>query len=562
MKNYTIGIDFGTLSGRALLVDASDGREIASAVHDYADGVIDRHLPGSSLALAPDWALQNPADYLAVLRVTVPAVLRSSGIDPKDVKGIGIDFTACTFMPTRRDGTPLSMISHWTNRPHAWPKLWKHHASQAQADQVNAVARQRGEKWLPLYGGKISSEWAFPKMLQVLQEDPEVYAAADRFIEAGDWVVWQLTGRETRSACFAGYKCMVTDDGFPSNEYFAALDPRFADVVDTRLRRDFLQLGEAAGPLSQAGADLTGLCPGIAVAVANVDAHVTVPAVKVTGARRMVAIMGTSTCHMLIGESLQTVEGMCGVVHGGIVPGVYGYEAGQSCVGDGLGWFVEHAVPQRYHQEAQAAGVGIHRYLELEAARQSPGAHGLIALDWFNGNRSTLVDTDLSGMIIGMTLATRAPDIYRALIEATAFGTRTIVEAFERRGVAVDEYVAAGGLPEKNALLRQIYADVLGKPVRLAGSAQAPALGSAIYAAVAAGLYPDIQVAAERMGSIKEEVILPIPAHQAIYERLYDEYRTLYGYFGRGANNIMKRLKATRRNSGTVATSIAPLSSE
>lgn len=547
MSQYTIGIDFGTLSGRALLVDADTGHEIASAVHHYADGVIDTHLPGSNTPLPSDWALQNPADYLAVLRHTIPAVLKESGVNAIDVKGIGIDFTACTLLPTLSDGTPLSATAQWQGHPHAWTKLWKHHASQRQADQVNEVARQRGEKWLPRYGGKISSEWAFPKMLQVLQEAPEVYAAAQRFIEAGDWVIWQLTGRETRSACFAGYKCMVTDEGFPSNEYFAALDPRFADVVDTRLSRTFVQLGEQAGRLTDSAARMTGLGPGTAVAVANVDAHVTVPAVKVTGAGIMVAIMGTSTCHMLIGDSFQTVEGMCGVVRGGIIPGAYAYEAGQSCVGDGFAWFVENAVPASFFEAAKDSGLDIHTYLENEAAKQQPGEHGLVVLDWFNGNRSTLVDAELTGLIVGMTLTTRAPDIYRALIEATAYGTRTIIEAFEGKGLPVHEYVAAGGLPEKNKMLRQIYADVLGKPIRLSGSAQAPALGSAMHAAVAAGIYPDIQAAANTMGSIKDEIIHPIPAHQAVYNQLYAEYRTLYDTFGRGANDAMKRLKNIRR---------------
>jgi L-ribulokinase len=547
MRLFTIGVDYGTLSGRAVLVDTSNGQEVAGAVHEYPDGVIDTHLPRSDISLPPDWALQNPVDYLAVLRHAVPAVLAAAGVSPDQVLGLGVDFTACTILPTLRDGTPLSEIPRWQDHPHAWTKLWKHHSSQAQADQVNAVARQRGEKWLPLYGGKISSEWAFPKMLQVLQEAPDVYAAAERFIEAGDWVVWQLTGRETRSACFAGYKCMVTDDGFPTTDYFAALDPRFADVVDSRLSRTFAQLGQLAGRLTEDAAAMTGLRAGTAVAVANVDAHVTVPAVKVTTSGKMVAIMGTSTCHMLIGDSLQTVEGMCGVVRGGIIPEAYGYEAGQSCVGDGFSWFVENAVPSEYHHAAQDAGLSIQRHLEIEATKQQAGEHGLIALDWFNGNRSTLVDADLGGLIVGLTLATRAPDIYRALIEATAFGTRTIVEAFESQGLRVDEFIAAGGLPEKNALLRQIYANVLGKPLRLAGSAQAPALGSAIYAAVAAGLYPDIQTAAGRMGSIKDEVVLPVPEQQAVYNQMYQEYRTLYDCFGRGANDVMKRLKSMRR---------------
>ncbi len=551
MNQYTIGVDYGTLSGRALLVDVNNGREVASAVHDYADGVIDAFLPGGAVRLPPDWALQNPADYLDVLRHTIPAVLAAGGVSADEVVGIGIDFTACTVLPTLADGTPLSALARWKDEPHAWTKLWKHHASQPQADQVNALARARAEEWLPLYGGKISSEWLFPKLLQILQEAPAVYAATERFIEAGDWVVWQLTGRELRSACFAGYKSMVTDAGFPANEYFAALDPRFADVVDSRLSRSFAQLGEKAGGLSEAAARLTGLRAGTAVAVANVDAHVSVPAVKVTTSGTMVAIMGTSTCHMLIGDSLKTVEGMCGVVRGGIVPDVYGYEAGQSCVGDGLAWFVNHAVPNEYHDAARKAGLDIHSHLEAEAAQQRPGEHGLIALDWLNGNRSTLVNTSLTGLILGITLATRAPDIYRALIEATAYGTRTIIEAFEAQGLAVNEYVAAGGLPEKNKLLRQIYADVLGKPVRLSGSAQAPALGSALHAALAAGIYPDVRTAAQRMGNIKDEVILPIAANRAVYDALYADYKTLYDSFGRGQNDVMKRLKALRRAPAT-----------
>lgn len=549
MSTYVIGIDFGTLSGRALLVDVQNGREVASATHVYADGVIDRALPASSVLLPSDWALQNPKDYLSVLRTTIPEVLRLGHVTADEVKAIGIDFTACTLMPTLKNGTPLCFVPGWECRPHAWPKLWKHHASQAQADLINAVARKRNESWLPLYGGKISSEWAFPKMLQVLQEDPEVYAASERFIEAGDWVVWQLTGRETRSACFAGYKSIVTDTGFPSSAYFEALDPRFADVVDTRLSREFMQLGSPAGVLTELAATMTGLCPGTVVAVANVDAHVTVPAVKVTKPGSMVAIMGTSTCHMLIGDHLKPVEGMCGVVRGGIVPDAYGYEAGQSCVGDGLAWFVENAVPESCYTAAKDSGLDIHGYLEREAAKQRPGEHGLIALDWLNGNRSVLVDAALSGIVVGLTIATKPVDIYRALIEATAYGTRMIIEAFEKHGVAVNEYVAAGGLPEKNLMLREVYADVLGKPVRLSGSAQAPALGSAIHAAVAAGLYPDIQTAADRMGNIKQEVIYPDLRRRRVYDDLYSEYCALHDYFGRGANDAMKRLRSIRNAS-------------
>jgi L-ribulokinase len=543
---YTIGIDFGTESGRALLVDVRDGREVATAVHPYSNGVIDQCLPGSTRPLPPDWALQDPMDYIDVLKHTIPAVLRQSGVKPEDVVGIAIDFTACTMLPVKSDGTPLSTLPEWRENPHAWIKLWKHHASQPQADQINETARRMGEGWLQLYGGKISSEWFFSKALQILQEAPDVYAVADRLIEATDWVIWQLTGIESRNACTAGYKAMVQGD-YPSREYFAALDPRFADVVDTKMSREFAQLGDNVGGLTAQAAEWTGLKPGTAVAVANVDAHVTVPAVKVTEPGTMVMIMGTSTCHMLVGQGQQTVEGMCGVVRDGIIPGYYGYEAGQSGVGDIFAWFVNNAVPPEYHDAAQQAGMDLYQYLEHEAAKQKPGEHGLIALDWWNGNRSTLVDADLTGMLVGATLATRAPDIYRALIEATAYGTRTIIEAFEGRGIPVNDLVAAGGLPEKNKLLVQIYADVTGKPMKFAGSPQAPALGSAMHAAVAAGVYPNIQAAAEKMGKLKDEVVYPIAENKAVYDQLYADYKTLYDYFGRGANDVMKRLKAIRR---------------
>ncbi len=542
---YTIGLDFGTLSGRAVLVDALNGDEVAESVFDYPHGVMDSELP-SGLKLPPDWALQHPQDYLDVFAHTVPAVLRGSGVDPVDVKGIAIDFTASSPMPTTSDGKPLCFMPELKGEPHAYIKLWKHHAAQRQADQINETARQLGETWLPRYGGKISSEWFFSKLLQILQERPDIYAQMDCFIEAADWVIWQLTGFETRNTCTAGYKAMVQDGEFPSADYFKALDPAFENVVDEKVGREFAELGSKAGELRPEMAAMMGLPPGVAVAVANVDAHVTAPAVKATDPGVMVMVMGTSTCHIMSGTELGEVEGMCGVVMGGVIPGLYGYEAGQSAVGDIFAWYVENGVPPDYHAAAQKAGLNLHEYLEREAAKQRVGEHGLIALDWWNGNRSTLVDVDLTGMMLGMNLATRAPDIYRALIEATAFGTREIIEAFEAQGVEVRELVAAGGLPEKNALLRQIYADVTGRTFKLAGSAQAPALGSAMHAAVAAGIYPDIQAAAEKMGKLKDEVVSPIAENQAMYDRLYAEYRTLYDYFGRGANDVMKRLKAIK----------------
>ena len=549
---YAIGIDFGTESGRALLVNVADGREIATAVYAYSHGVIDERLPGSNVRLEPDWALQDPNDYIETMKRTVPAVLAESGVHPADVIGVGIDFTACTMLPTTADGTPLCQLPQYRNEPHAWVKLWKHHAAQPEADRINETARARGESWLDLYGGKISSEWFFSKTLQLLNEAPAIYRAADRLIEATDWVIWQLTGRETRNSCTAGYKAIwQKDSGYPNRAYLAALHPELADVVETKMSRDILPLGSKAGGLTEEAARWTGLRPGTAVAVGNVDAHATVPAAQATDPGVMTIIMGTSNCHMVLGTELVPVEGMCGVVEDGIVPGLYGYEAGQSGVGDIFAWFVEHCVPPHYHDQAKARGIPLHALLEEEAAKQQVGEHGLLALDWWNGNRSTLVDVELGGLLVGATLATTAPEIYRALLESTAFGTRKIIEALTSAGVPVNRIVAAGGLPDRNKLLMQIYADVTNREFSVIESALGGALGAAMHGAVAAGSaaggYDDIYAAADKMGGIKDEVYRPITANVAVYDQLYAEYSTLYDYFGRGENDVMKRLRNLRR---------------
>ena len=550
MPKYSIGVDFGTESGRAVLVDVSNGNEIATTVYSYSNGVIDERLPipGKEILLEPDWALQDPQDYIRTYQNAIPELLKQSGIDPADVIGIGIDFTACTMLPVKADGTPLCDLPEFREQPHAWVKLWKHHAAQPEADKINATARLMGERWLDRYGGKISSEWFFSKVLQILNEAPQVYKAADRMIEAADWVVWQLTGVETRNACTAGYKAIWSKrDGFPSANYFQTLHPQLANIVDEKMSRDIRPVGQKAGKLSQQAAAWTGLQPGIAVAIANVDAHVAVPAATVTDVERMVMIMGTSICHMVLGAEEHTVPGMCGYVEDGIIPGFFGYEAGQSCVGDHFAWFVEHCVPSEYARQTQERGIDLHALLEEKASDLKPGESGLLALDWWNGNRSVLVDVELSGLLVGATLLTKPEEIYRALIEATAFGTRVIVETFEKNGVPIRELVACGGLPEKNKLLMQIYSDVTGRPFKVSASKQTPALGSAMFGAVAAGAtaggYDSIYEAAKRMAHLKDESYIPIPEHQQVYDLLYAEYITLHDYFGRGENDIMKRLK-------------------
>jgi len=550
-RKYAIGVDFGTESGRAVLVDVTDGREVATDVYQYTNGVIDEKLPGTDLLLDPDFALQDPNDYLDVFRKTIPAVLQESGVSPEDVIGIGTDFTACTVLPTKADGTPLCFLPEYRNNPHAWVKLWKHHAAQPEANQLNSIASELGYDFLGRYGNKISSEWFFPKIWQTLDEAPEIYAAADRYLEAADWVVWRLTGVETRNNCTAGYKAIWSKkDGFPPNAFFKALDPRLENVVDEKLSRRIAFLGDRAGTLSAEAASWTGLKEGTAVAVANVDAHVSVPAATVVEAGRMVIIMGTSNCHMVLGDSENIVPGMCGYVEDGIIPGFIGYEAGQSCVGDHFAWFVENCVPQSYLQEAKAKDLDIHAYLEAKASTLLPGESGLLALDWWNGNRSVLVDVDLTGLLIGQTLATKPEEIYRALIEATAYGTRIIIETFEENGVPVNEIVATGGLPDRNRLLMQIYADVTGREIKVAAAKQTPALGSAMFGAVAAGKaaggYDTIYAASQTMAHLREETYIPIPDHKTVYDQLFAEYVRLHDYFGRGENDVMKRLKSLK----------------
>ncbi|WP_151770666.1 ribulokinase [Streptomyces abyssomicinicus] len=548
-ERYTVGVDFGTLSGRAVVVRVRDGEELASAVHEYRHGVIEERLPGTDAPLPPDWALQHPEDWRDVLRNAVPEAVAAAGVEPGAVIGIATDFTACTVLPTSAGGTPLSETA-LAGRPHAWPKLWKHHAAQPQADRINALAHERGEKWIGRYGGKISAEWQFAKALQVLEEDPEVYEACARWIEAADWIVWQLTGAESRNTCTAGYKGIHQDGGYPGEEYLAALNPRFADFARTRLEFPLSPLGSRAGSLTEEAAAWTGLRPGIAVAAGNVDAHVTAAAAQTVEDGRLLAIMGTSTCHIVNSPVLAEVPGICGVVNGGVVEGSYGYEAGQSAVGDIFAWVLRQGVPREYYEEADARGEDLHALLTRKAAAQPVGAHGLVALDWLNGNRSVLVDHHLSGVVVGLTLATRPEDVYRAMLEATAFGTRVIVETLENGGVPVREFVVAGGLA-RNELLMRIYADVLRRPVSLAASLQGPALGSAVHAAVAAGAHPDVRTATAAMGRLRRDVFLPDDRRADAYDALFAEYRLLHDRFADGDQlHRLRRLRDTALATG------------
>ncbi|MDF2650633.1 MAG: ribulokinase [Paenibacillus sp.] len=458
-KRYAIGVDYGTESGRAVLVDLSDGTEVADHVTPYPHNVIDEKLPISGIKLAYDWALQHPQDYIDVLTQSVPAVVKASGVNPADIIGLGIDFTACTMLPIDKEGQPLCFNPVLTNNPHSWVKLWKHHAAQDEANLINEIAESRGESFLPRYGGKISSEWMIAKVWQILNEAPDIYEQTDRFLEATDWVVSQMTGQSdiVRNSCTTGYKSIWhKKDGYPSKDFFKALDPRLENLTETKLRGDVVPLGTKAGELTEAMAKLMGLKAGTAIAVGNVDAHAAVPGVGVVTPGKLVMAMGTSICHMLLGTEEKEVEGMCGVVEDGIIPGYLGYEAGQSAVGDIFAWYVEQGIPAYVQAAAEQEGTNVHEWLERHASAYKPGETGLLALDWWNGNRSVLVDSELNGLILGFSLLTKPEEIYRTLLEATAFGTRKIVDAFHNNGVEVQELYACGGLPQKNRLLMQI----------------------------------------------------------------------------------------------------------
>ena len=550
MAKYTIGIDYGSLSGRAVIVDVQSGEELATSTYEYPHAVMDTELPTGE-KLGPDWALQDPMDYIEVLIHTIPDLIKHSKVSPDDIIGVGTDFTACTILPVLADGTPLCFLDEFRHNPHAYVKLWKHHAAQDKANQLNEAAQNAGEKWLADYGGKISSEWAIPKLMEVADEAPEVYDAMDRFIEAADWIVWMLTGVETHNSCTAGYKTIYSkSEGFPSNEFFKSLNPKLDGVIGTKISDNIIPLGQRAGGVSADMAQKTGLREGTSVCIGNVDAHVCVPAVGIDDVGKMLAIIGTSTCHILLGSEKHTVPGMCGVAEDGVYPGYFGYEAGQSCVGDHFAWFIDNCLTKDYYYNAMQEGKSIHKYLREKADLLRPGESGLLALDWWNGNRSVLVDVDLTGMILGMTLQTKPEEIYRALIEATAYGTREIIDNFRDNGVDVNEFYASGGISQKDPMMMQIYADVLEMPVKIAGSLQGPALGSAIFAAVAAGKdsggYDDIFTAARKMGKVKDTVYYPKQENSEIYRKLFSEYVTLHDYFGRGTNDVMKRLKTIK----------------
>ncbi|MCL2701280.1 MAG: ribulokinase [Phycisphaerae bacterium] len=536
MAKYTIGLDYGTNSVRALIVNVADGAEAASAVWTYAHGTV-----GVMLSNDPNLARQHPADYLKGAEVTIKKALAEAGkavkgFTPADVIGIGVDTTGSTPLPVDEAGVPLAFDKRFANDLAAMAWLWKDHTGIVEAAEITALAKKMRPQFLAKCGGTYSSEWFFSKLLHCLRKSPKVFAAAHSWVECADWIPANLTGNEAPDkvkvcVCAAGHKAMYNDGwgGYPDKAFLSKLDPKLGELRD-RLPAKASDISEAAGYLTAAWAKRTGLPAGIPVAVGAFDAHLGAVGSGIKPGT-LVKILGTSSCDMMVSpntQKLADVPGLCGIVDGSILPGFFGLEAGQSAVGDIFNWFVNYVQP---HGKA-----GTHEALQAQAGKLAPGASGLLALDWNNGNRTVLVDQRLTGLMLGQTLYTTPAEMYRALIEATAFGALTIINRFEEYGVKVREVVTCGGIAEKSPLVMQIYADVTGRPMKISRSAQTCALGSAVAAAVVAGKksggHASFAAAQKAMTGLKSTVYKPNAKANAVYRKLYALYKQVHDGFG------------------------------
>ena len=548
MAKYAIGIDYGTLSARAVLVDVHSGEIAADASFSYPHAVMDTKLPCGT-SLKPGWALEHPDDYELALERTIRRVMEKSGVDSRDVVGIGVDATACTILPLDKQGQPLCRRPEYASEPNAYIKIWKHHGANERAQRMTASARELKLPWLDSFGGHISGESMFPRLWELMEEAPALYADMYEYAEAADWLVFLLTGERMRNSCAAGYKAYYRKSiGYPGEELFRTVAKGLDQAVREKLPSPVKPAGSYAGGLLPEMAAKLSLRPGTPVAVGHVDAHVSAAAAGVTDKGEMLMIIGTSACDMLLSDRSVPVPGICGIVEDGILPGFYGYEAGQSSVGDLYQHFIENAVPASYADEAAARGMNLHQYLTMLAEKLRPGESGILALDWLSGNRSVLADFDLSAMVLGISMLTRPEHIYRALIEATAFGTKVIIENYRKNGVPVEHFTATGGVSLKNPFAMQLYADILEMPVHVVNTPVGPALGSAVFGALAAGGsgggYDDVTGAIRAMSGRIGAVYQPREENFAVYRSLYSEYCRLYDTFGRGLNPVMKNLRA------------------
>ena len=541
---YTLGLDFGTLSVRAVIVDVRDGVIQASSVSQYQHGVMDQYLKTKDNPLPPDYALQDANDYIKSMYQAIHNVLKLSDMNYKEIIGIGIDFTSSTILPITKGGIPLSSVTGFEKNPHAYCKLWKHHGAEPYAKQLSDLAIKRNEPWIKRYGNKISSEWMLPKVFETLDLAEDVFDETAYFIEAGDFITYYLTGKFIRSSCQAGYKDIWHhEEGYPKQDFLNELHPKLTDIYETKLSGDVWPIGQSQGVLDAQLAKEFQLNQ-IPVGVAMIDAHVALPACHATKPGDMLMIIGTSSCDIVLNEQEYKIEGISGVVKDGAIPNLFAYESGQPAVGDIFSWYIEKHLPKSYVEEANAKNQNLYSFMEDKIHSIPKDKPRLLALDWWNGNRSILVDPELTGLIIGYTLQSTPEDIYRALIEATAFGKLKTLETYEKNGIKIKRLIACGGLATKNKFLLQTYANVFNRPIYYTKEEYAPALGAAIFGAIAAGKekggYDEMTEAAKHMSHLEEEPIYP--KNEFEYKNLYNMYLELHDYFGL-SSSLMKQLK-------------------
>ena len=537
-RPYVCGYDFGTLSCRITVSDRSTGETVYEAGVDYPHGVISQQLPESDVALGLDWALQDPEDYLEVMTQLTRMALEK--VAPEEIAAIGTDFTNCTVVALGADGRPLCMQENFRQTPHAWPKLWKHHAAQPYAKRIEKILTAENVDWFPLYGRNVSSEWLFPKVLQVYEEAPEVYAAAGTFLEAADYIPYWLTGNLVRNSATLGVNAFYEEGrGFPQKDLLEKFSPGFSGVLD-KLTGPVKPVGSRAGTLTPQAAERLGLLSDTVVAVGHGDSEIAAAGLGVTESGSMLMVMGTSTCYQMMHRNKIAFDGVCAIVRDGMIPGLVAYESGQPAVGDTFAWFADNMLPQQYQKAAADEEMNVLAYMDRLCGQLKAGESGLVALDWFNGNRSVLMNYGLRGVIAGLSLASRPEEIYRSLIEATAFGARQIFDSYTQAGVGIEKVYAAGGLARKSPVTMQIYADILNRSITATSISNSSSLGAAVCAAVALeeeiGTYEAFRRVCGRMIHYDAAVYRPDPKAAATYEKLYQVYLELHDFVGKQAS--------------------------
>lgn len=552
-QKYVYGYDFGTLSCRLIVVNIATGEIVAQGVEEYPNGEISERLPNSDVSLPQEWYLQDPDDYINVMSTLSKRLLEKTGISSGDIIGIGSCFTNCTMMPIDIDGTVLCQKEKFRDKPHAWVKLWKHHGAQPYAEEIEVYAKENVD-WIWEYGNNVSSEWFFPKVLQIYREAPEIYEKTDVFIEAADWIVYKMTGNLIRNSATLGVNCFWNPKrGYPDKKFFYDIEPGLENVVEDKMKGEIAVVGTRAGSLTPEFARLLGLTTDTIVSVGHGDSEVAACGTSTVDSGTMIIVMGTSTCQQMIHNTIRDIDGISSVIMDGMIPGFYAYQSGQPAVGDIFEWYADNLAPAEYTTQAKEDNLSILAYMDKKASELQPGESGLVALDWLNGNRSVLMNYDLTGIIMGLKLQTKPEEIFRALLEATAFGTKTIIDGYETEGVAVENIIGAGGLPRKSPLIMQIYSDVLNRKILVPNSVNNSALGSAVCGAVAAkdrSGYNTIQEAIDKMVPKDFTMYYPNEKNHRVYQELYKVYKQLHDYLGGDTKNPMKMLKDIQRKIG------------